>query len=148
MAGQFKEITSNDVGKSVFRAFERNWPVQDFIGRILPQDVGKRVYLVGDILQVENDEQRINRLAAANESRVARRAVADPMAAYGWRMMYLGAFGALLIPNLAMAEQLGELTRSDEEAGHVIMLLRQGREGDRVWPALNWLREQREKVSL
>jgi len=33
------------------------------IGRLLPGDVGKRVYRVGDIVQVENNEQRDARLA-------------------------------------------------------------------------------------
>lgn len=33
------------------------------IGRVLACDVGKRVYLVGDVLQVENDEQLARRLA-------------------------------------------------------------------------------------
>jgi len=28
------------------------------IGRVLPRDIGKRVYLIDDIIQVENDEQR------------------------------------------------------------------------------------------
>ena len=46
-----------------FIAFGRVWMALDFIGRILPGDVGKRVYQVGGILQVENDEQRARRLA-------------------------------------------------------------------------------------
>ena len=33
------------------------YPVADFMGRILDIDIGKRVYYVGDILQVENQEQ-------------------------------------------------------------------------------------------
>ena len=52
-----REITKYDVGKMVFNAIGRSWLTVNFIGRILPQDVGKRVYLVGDILQVENKEQ-------------------------------------------------------------------------------------------
>ena len=31
------------------------------LGRVLMQDIGKRVYRVGNILQVENDEQRAMR---------------------------------------------------------------------------------------
>ncbi len=31
-------------------------------GRLLPQDVGKRIYKVGEIYQVENGEQRDKRL--------------------------------------------------------------------------------------
>jgi len=59
----YREITRADVGKAHFRAFGRVWPVADFIGRIMAQDVGKRVYKVGDIVQVENNEQRARRLA-------------------------------------------------------------------------------------
>lgn len=34
------------------------------IGRVLPQDIGKRVYDTGDgVIQVENNEQRDRRLA-------------------------------------------------------------------------------------
>ena len=58
---QYREITEDDVGKSLFAAFGRTWPTSGFMGRILSIDVGKRVYLVGDILQVENDEQRTER---------------------------------------------------------------------------------------
>ena len=52
-----------DVGKPAIRVFGREWLVSNFIGRVLKGDVGKRVFLVGDILQVENDEQRDARLA-------------------------------------------------------------------------------------
>jgi hypothetical protein len=60
----FREIVSTDVRKTTFRAFGRNWPVVDFMGQILPLDVGKRVYLcttnAGDsqFLQVESTSQR------------------------------------------------------------------------------------------
>jgi len=47
-----------DVGKPTVRAFGHTWLVQTFMGQILPGDVGKRVYLCGGILQVENNEQR------------------------------------------------------------------------------------------
>ena len=52
------EILPSDIDSPTFRAFGRVWLTEDFIGCILPIDVGKRVYLVGDCLQVENDEQR------------------------------------------------------------------------------------------
>lgn len=58
---RFREITARDVGRTLFQAFGRQWPVSGWIGHIGPRDVGKRVYLVGDILQVENDEQRAAR---------------------------------------------------------------------------------------
>ena len=50
---QYREITADDVGKIHIKAFGQVWE-----GRIFPQDVGKRIYLSGDVLQVENDEQR------------------------------------------------------------------------------------------
>jgi hypothetical protein len=59
------ELEAEDVGKFLIHAFGREWRVADFMGRILRRDIGKRVYLVGEILQVENDEQRANRLAEA-----------------------------------------------------------------------------------
>ncbi len=58
----FVTITTAHVGKPWIKAFGRVWPVVDFIGRIIKQDIGKRIYLVGDILQVENDQQRDARL--------------------------------------------------------------------------------------
>jgi predicted deacetylase len=60
-----------------------------------------------------------------------------------WQAMYLGAIAALNIRNVDMAATLAELTRSDEEAIHVIGLLQAGKEGDRVWPARAWLNAQR-----
>lgn len=61
----YLELTPEHVGKTFIQAFGRGWAVSSFMGRILPTDVGKRVYLSGDILQVENDEQRARRLAEA-----------------------------------------------------------------------------------
>ena len=66
----FYTITDADVGKPLLRAFGKAWPVVDFMGRIMRQDIGKRVYLVrcddgvSHILQVENQEQLEARLAA------------------------------------------------------------------------------------
>jgi len=59
---QYREITENDVGEPLFDAFGKMWVVGNFMGRILSIDIGKRVYLVGDILQVENDMQRSKRM--------------------------------------------------------------------------------------
>ncbi len=58
----FRTITPNDVRRPSFRAFGQAWPVVDFMGEIQPRDVGKRVYLVDDIVQVENDEQFRDRM--------------------------------------------------------------------------------------
>lgn len=41
------------------------------MGRLLPGDIGKRVYRVGDIIQVENDDQRATRHAAVIRSVLA-----------------------------------------------------------------------------
>ena len=57
-------ITSHDGGRHDIRAFGKTWPAVHFIGRILPGDVGKRVYKLGDVVQVESDEQRAARVAA------------------------------------------------------------------------------------
>lgn len=54
-------ITEKDVNKPFYRFGKLTFNVSSFIGRILPMDVGKRVYLVGDTLQVENDKQRKKR---------------------------------------------------------------------------------------
>jgi hypothetical protein len=51
-----------DVGRPWVKLFGRTWMCSNFIGRIMKRDIGKRVYLRGDILQVENDEQRDERL--------------------------------------------------------------------------------------
>lgn len=57
-------IQQSDVGKSIITAFGRTWSYAGFIGRILKTDVGKRVYLVSGILQIENDEQLARRLGS------------------------------------------------------------------------------------
>ena len=63
---EYREITQADVGKVLFPAFGRKWAVSEFIGRIMPQDVGKRVYKVApDMVQVENNEQRARRTGSA-----------------------------------------------------------------------------------
>lgn len=59
-------LTHSDISKASIVAFGQHWRTCDFIGRILPGDVGKRVYRVMDasggyFLQVENDSQRAKR---------------------------------------------------------------------------------------
>lgn len=61
--GRFYELTAEDVGKPTIRAFGQVWMAVDFIGRILPGDVGKRVFMREGILQVENDAQRAARVS-------------------------------------------------------------------------------------
>ena len=65
MTARFYEITQADVSMPTVRAFGREWPVEDFMGQVFPRDVGKRIYLRGDILQAENDEQFMRRLENA-----------------------------------------------------------------------------------
>ena len=48
-----RTVSKSDVGKPILGGF---------IGAIQKQDVGKRVYRVGGILQIENNEQRDRRL--------------------------------------------------------------------------------------
>lgn len=68
-ATAFYTLMEGDVGRAPLYAFGRAWSVGDFMGRILPGDVGKRVYRApmndgsGYVLQVENDQQRDARLA-------------------------------------------------------------------------------------
>lgn len=59
----FYELQKCDVGARVIVAFGAKWRTVDFIGRVLASDIGKRVYKVGDVLQVENDAQRAARVA-------------------------------------------------------------------------------------
>ncbi len=59
------EITREDVGKHVIQkpkccicgAKPNPISISDFMGRILPIDVGKRIYKVDGIYQVENQAQ-------------------------------------------------------------------------------------------
>ena len=59
---QYFVIGKEHVNCAFVRAFGKTWPVSGFMGRIFKRDIGKIVYLVGDILQVENDAQRAKRL--------------------------------------------------------------------------------------
>lgn len=63
----YYELQQSDVGRPFLKIFDRVWSVKDFLGRVLPGDVGKRVYLVSGILQVENDAQRAERLEATRK---------------------------------------------------------------------------------
>ena len=65
-----------------------------------------------------------------------------------WQFMYLGAFGALGVTNVAMAEELAALTETDQECVHAIGVMRRAKEGDRVYPALQSLRALRSIEAL
>ena len=62
-AVRFITLTTADVRKPYIQAFGTRWFVQNFIGQILPQDVGKRAYMVDRVLQVESKEQYERRTA-------------------------------------------------------------------------------------
>jgi hypothetical protein len=55
-------IQPQDVGKPWIKINGRARMVSDFIGSILERDIGKRIYEIEDVLQVENDEQMARRL--------------------------------------------------------------------------------------
>lgn len=55
-------LTIDHVGKSWVRIGSHGISLRNLMGRVLPSDVGKRVYRVDGILQVENNEQRDSRL--------------------------------------------------------------------------------------
>jgi len=59
---KYREITQDDVGRSFFHAFGKQWMVADFIGRITSLDVGKRVFLREGVLRVENHKQLAERI--------------------------------------------------------------------------------------
>lgn len=58
-------LTADDVGKPTIHAFGHTWLVMNFMGRVLDRDIGKRVYELGGILSVENDEQLAARLGTS-----------------------------------------------------------------------------------
>tara|TARA_Y100000310_G_scaffold300947_1_gene336994 strand:- start:32 stop:247 length:216 start_codon:yes stop_codon:yes gene_type:complete len=57
----FHTIHEGNINQPFLRIFGGVWPVSGFLGRILPSDVGKRIYLRGGILQAENNQQRRKR---------------------------------------------------------------------------------------
>jgi hypothetical protein len=61
--GDHFTIREYHVGLTFIRWQGRTWGLTSVLGRIQPSDVGKRIYNVGGILQVENKEQRDKRLA-------------------------------------------------------------------------------------
>ena len=68
-------ITQADVGKPFLRLFGRIRVTSDWIGCILPCDVGKRVFLTAgvDVLQVENNEQHDTRTMVDRRGAAIRR---------------------------------------------------------------------------
>ena len=62
-SGEFYIVTKADVGKRTIRAFGSVWPLLAVLDQVQEIDIGKRIYLVNGILQVENDDQLKARLA-------------------------------------------------------------------------------------
>lgn len=62
MKDDFREITQDDVGLSVFKAYGKTWSTADFIGRITSMDVGRRVFLRDGVLRVETHKQLTERV--------------------------------------------------------------------------------------
>ena len=60
---QFVELIEEHRREPFFKAFGGIWQKSSFIGRILPEDLGRRVYLRGGVLEVESREQRDARRA-------------------------------------------------------------------------------------
>lgn len=52
-----------DVGLSIIIRDGRRYPIWEAIGYVQGKDIGKRVFWDGEIVTVENDEQRDARLA-------------------------------------------------------------------------------------
>jgi len=101
---EFREITADDVGKSMFFAFGRYWPVSSFIGAIMDVDVGKRVYRMSDhVASVENAEQFLARRTAEAKKDSPTNASALANLVYGFLSGKSGEFGIDLVrpPNPA-----------------------------------------------
>lgn len=61
---QIHTITSQDVGKSTLRVRGKKINIADAIGPVQAQDIGKRVFDVKGVIQVENNQQLQKRIAA------------------------------------------------------------------------------------
>lgn len=61
----FYEIQYSDIGKRNINAFGTVCAIGSLLGYVRRVDVGKRIYLVDGVMQVESDEQRDARLASA-----------------------------------------------------------------------------------
>jgi len=62
---------------------------------------------------------------------------------FAYQFMYLGAFAAFAIEQAEHAHTLAELTTSDEECIHVVLVMRAAPEGQRVQAALEYLQLDR-----
>lgn len=54
----YREITEQDVGRRSFRIDGQDFRVVNFMGSILPKDVGRRVILKGGVIAVEKIVER------------------------------------------------------------------------------------------
>lgn len=58
---EFYVLRPTDIGSPVIDAFGRKLLVHKFMSFIKPSDVGKRIYLVNGVPEVESDAQRKHR---------------------------------------------------------------------------------------
>ena len=59
-------IKIEDIDDIMIRLSDMEYiPVHDFMGQVQPRDVGKRIYKVDGVYQVENDEQVQHRMNGA-----------------------------------------------------------------------------------
>lgn len=58
-------VTSQDIGKRHYQGIAGHPALFEPLGRVLPCDVGKQIWLVNGIYYVENDTQVLKRLALA-----------------------------------------------------------------------------------
>ena len=63
----YYEITEKDIDKTTFW-FHGPQSFTNVIGRVLPQDIGKRIYMIDNVLQCENTEQFNKRVYCEHKS--------------------------------------------------------------------------------
>ena len=63
----YYEITEKDIDKTTFW-FHGPQSFKNIIGRVLPQDIGKRIYMIDNVLQCENTEQFTKRVYCEHKS--------------------------------------------------------------------------------
>lgn len=54
---RYETIKDIHVGRKALVLFHRLWLVHNSVGQITEKDIGKRIYLVNNVVQLESDEQ-------------------------------------------------------------------------------------------
>jgi hypothetical protein len=65
-------IDDRDIGKSTIEVMEKTIMIKDLMGKILPGDVGKMVFLRNGLPYVENDSQRDERIRKKDRECIAK----------------------------------------------------------------------------